>query len=194
MIKIGMTGGIGCGKTYVSDLILHRGIPVYNSDTEAKRIMTSDMSVINSLESLIGEKIIVNGVLDRDLIARFIFSDRQNATAVDDIVHPKVKADFLNWVDTLFTDICVIESAILIEARFDDIVDFMVVVDAPLDVRVKRCMIRDGVEADKILDRIKIQMDQEQKCKKADFVIDNSGNVGIMQQIDLMLERARYNI
>lgn len=191
MIKIGLTGGIGCGKTYVSDLIVSKGVPVYNSDTEAKKIMASDAGIIESLERLIGENIIVNGMLDRSLIMRFVFSDKQNSRAVDDIVHPKVKSDFLNWADSLFTDVCVIESAILIESGFCDLVDFLVVVDAPLDVRIKRCMIRDDVGPDMIMDRIAMQMDQKEKCLKADFVIDNSGNVDLIPQIEMMLEKAK---
>jgi dephospho-CoA kinase len=191
MIKIGLTGGIGCGKTYISNQIASRGIPVYNSDIEAKRIMTSDLGVIESLEHLVGERIIVDGVLDRSVVSRFIFADKRNALAVEEIVHPQVKFDFLNWADTLGADICVIESAILIESGFAELVDFMVVVDAPLDVRIERCLKRDGVGPDKIMERIKMQMDQEKKCQKADFVIDNSGKVDIIPQIELMLEKAR---
>lgn len=191
MIKIGLTGGIGCGKTHVSDLIASMGIPIFNSDTEAKRIMVSDAGVVESLERLIGKNIIVNGILDKSLISKFVFSDKNNATSVDEIVHPKVKSDFLNWSDKLNVEICVIESAILIESGFDEMVDWLVVVDAPLDVRIKRCMIRDGVGSDKIMDRIAIQMDQRQKCLKADFVIDNSGNIDLLPQIELMLEKAK---
>ncbi|HBA13186.1 MAG TPA: dephospho-CoA kinase [Bacteroidales bacterium] len=188
MVKIGITGGMGAGKSYVSALLALRGIPVYDSDFHAKRIMSDDGETVRLLTELVGPELYVNGKLDRNLMAGYIFADKENAKAVESIVHPKVRDDFRRWSSAQHDkDICVLESAILFESGFDSEVDFIVAVDAPPELRLSRSMARDpSVSESSLLARINSQSDHAEKCSKAGFVIINDGR-DLESQIDKML-------
>lgn len=189
MVRIGLTGGIGCGKSYVARLLEKRGIPVYDSDSEAKRLSDSSVDIRNRLIALTGiENLYADGMLNRKLLAEYLFESKENARAVENIIHPVVKADFALWAESQNTQFCVIESAILIESGFTDTVDCVVVVDAPLDLRINRCIERDSTTKEKVLERISAQMSQEEKCALADFVIFNDNVSDLEQQIDNMLK------
>ena len=116
MVRIGLTGGIGCGKSYVAKLLNKRGIPVYDSDTEAKQLSNTSKIIRDGLIALTGiEDLYVDGVLNRKMLAEFLFASKDNARKVEKIIHPAVKADFALWAESQNTQFCVIESAILIE-------------------------------------------------------------------------------
>lgn len=189
MVRIGLTGGIGCGKSYVARLLEKRGIPVYDSDSEAKRLSDSSVDIRNRLIALTGiGNLYADGMLNRKLLAEYLFESKENARAVENIIHPVVKADFINWAESQNTQFCVIESAILIESGFTDTVDCVVVVDAPLDLRINRCIERDSTTKEKVLERISAQMSQEEKCRIADYVIFNDNVSDLDKQIDALLE------
>lgn len=159
VIKIGITGGIGSGKSVVSRLLEMMGIPVYVSDIEAKRITHTNEVLRRELCTLVGPDVFQNGELNRPLLASYLFGDSQHAKEVNAIIHPKVKEDFRQW--TLRKgDIGIVgmESAILLEAGFKEEVDFVVMVYAPLEVRVVRAMKRDHSSKELIMKRIEAQM------------------------------------
>lgn len=189
MVRIGLTGGIGCGKSYVAKLLNKRGVPVYDSDTEAKQLSNTSKNIRDGLMSLTGiENLYADGVLNKRLLAEFLFASKENARNVEKIIHPAVKADFARWAENQNALFCVIESAILIESGFTDTVDCVVVVDAPFDLRISRCVERDSTTKEKVLERISAQMSQEEKCRIADFVIFNDNVSDLEKQIDDLFE------
>ena len=190
LIKIGVTGGIGSGKSFLSSMLKERGIPVFDSDTEAKKLMLTDVFIISSLKSLLGEDVYTGGKLNKPLLASYIFSSADNAAKINSIVHPRVKKAFLSWADERFSGgdrVVAIESAILFESGFSDVVDKIVTVVAPIDVRVSRVMSRDSTTRDKVMERINSQMGDDEKISKSDFIIENDGCKPLNEQIDVML-------
>lgn len=189
-IKLGITGGIGSGKSFFSKLLRERGIPVFDSDSEAKKLMITDNDIITSLKTLLGDNVYINGEINKMLLASYIFASVENASKVNAIVHPCVKKAFLRWTDENFSSGChiaAIESAILFESGFDDIVDRVVMVHAPLETRIARVMERDKTTRDKVIVRINSQMDDREKLSKSDFIIENDGTASIDSQIDKLI-------
>ena len=183
-MRIGITGGIGSGKSYVSNMLRGLGYEVYDTDSAAKRLMTSDETLIHSLRELIGEDCYtLDGMLNKPVVARYLFSDDSHRQKVNGIVHPAVKKDFREWADKRTADkentkseTVFMECAILYESRFDDIVDKVVMVWADETTRVGRVMSRDHSTEEEVRRKIASQSDQTSLLNKADFVFDNSVN------------------
>ena len=198
MLTIGITGGIGCGKSYVSAKMRLRGIPVYDSDTRAKLITATNPVIKMELTRLVGPTLYCPcgcGVMQKEVLAKFIFGNPDNLAKVNAIIHPRVKEDFRQWADERKgKDFCILESAILFESGFDGEVDFKVCVDAPLELRIRRCMERDKTTREAVVARINNQMDQAEKCSKADFVIVNDGVQALEPQIDALLEKCKKTL
>lgn len=191
MVKIGITGGIGSGKSYVSRLLTeHYGIPVYNTDSEAKRLMLSDEGIRRRLTALLGKEVYKSdGTLNKPLLANYLFADSCHAGQINAIVHPQVKADFLKWADRQTgCEVVALESAILFESGFDNIVDKVVMVYAPVELRIRRVMLRDGTTEEKIRQRIVAQMDDKAKQDRSDFIIFNDGSRPLNLQLDDLQE------
>lgn len=190
-----MTGGIGCGKSYVSAKMQLRGIPVYDSDTRAKLITATDPVVGLELTRLVGPTLFCPcgcGVMQKEVLAKFIFGNPENMAKVNAIIHPRVKEDFRRWADAHASkDFCILESAILFESGFDGEVDFTVCVDAPSELRISRCMKRDNSTREAVVKRIESQMDQVEKCSRADFVIVNDDVQPLEPQIDALLDNVK---
>jgi len=184
-IKIGLTGGIGSGKSVVSHLLKTMGIPVYIADDESKRITSTDSLIKQQLINLLGQGVYINGVLNKNLLAAYIFSDAEHAKIVNEIIHPRVKEDFVKWVaKNTKHPVVAIESAILIEAGFTDEVDIVAMVYAPMDLRLQRLALRDSSSSkEQILKRIQSQMDDEKKKALADFVIVNDEQIPVIPQV-----------
>jgi dephospho-CoA kinase len=184
-IKIGLTGGIGSGKSVVSHLLKTMGIPVYIADDESKRITSTDAFIKQQLINLLGDEVYINGVLNKNLLAAYIFSDAEHAKIVNEIIHPRVKEDFVKWVaKNTKHPVVAIESAILIEAGFTDEVDIVAMVYAPMDLRLQRLALRDSSSSkEQILKRIQSQMDDEKKKALADFVIVNDEQIPVIPQV-----------
>jgi dephospho-CoA kinase len=184
-IKIGLTGGIGCGKSVVSRLLGIMGVPVYNADNEAKRVTSGNNEIRQQLIHLLGEDVFVNGELNKALLATYLFSDPEHAKIVNGIIHPKVKDDFISWASKHDDyPVIAIESAILIEAGFSDVVDKIVMVYAPLELRLERLALRDSASSkEQILKRIQSQMDDEEKKSLAHFVVVNDEEIPVIPQI-----------
>lgn len=195
---IGMTGGIGCGKSYVSAKMQLRGIPVYDSDSRAKLLTATDPAIKEALTNLVGPTLYCPcgcGVMQKEVLAKFIFGNPENMAKVNAIIHPRVKEDFRQWASARDgKDFCILESAILFESGFDRDVDFTVCVDAPLPLRIKRCVKRDNTTEQAVVARINSQMDQEEKCRLADFVIVNDDVLALEPQIDALIDKCKKTL
>ena len=185
MIKFAITGGIGSGKSYVSSLLEERGIPIYNADLESKRLTVQDEGIRKELVALLGEDIYQGATLNKPLLASYLFANFDNAVKVNSIIHPRVKDDFRRWVESQ-KDVPLVglESAILYESGFDDVVDQVVMVYAPEAVRLQRAMKRDNATEEQVRARMSAQMEDEEKRSKADFVLMNDGIMPLDVQLD----------
>lgn len=189
MISIAITGGIGSGKSYVSNLLEERGIPIYNADNESKRLTVSDEEIRKGLVALVGEQVYFDdGTLNKSLLAAYLFASSEHATKVNAIIHPRVKADFRRWLEEHEDyEIVGLESAILYESGFDDVVDAVVAVYAPESLRLERAMKRDGATEAQIRARMSAQMNEEEKRNKADYVVLNDGSACLQKQLDALI-------
>ena len=192
MISIAITGGIGSGKSYISNILQEYGIPIYNTDDEAKRLMVSDEGIRHDLIALLGEEVYVEGTLNKSLLDSYLFADAENAARINGIVHPRVKLDFCRWLEQ-HTDkeIVGMECAILFEAGFDDAVDAVVMVYAPEALRVERAMKRDHATEAQIRSRIAAQLDDEEKRKRADYVIYTDGSIPLDSQLSTLIAQLK---
>jgi dephospho-CoA kinase len=173
MLKMVLTGGIGTGKTYLSKHFLDMGIPVFYADEEAKKLY-SDPEVIHFFQTRFGDDVFTNQQLDFKKLAQIVFSDPLSREEVSHFIHPLVFNKFEIWAQEQGTPTVMMESAIIFEAGLDHLFDKIIVVDAPLEVRISRIQKRSPQLSEKeILERINAQMPQEEKCKRADFVILN---------------------
>lgn len=171
---LGITGGIGSGKSVVSRLMETADFPVYNCDHEAKRLNQTDPVIRDALKALAGEHVYTDeGMLDKKVLADYLFADPTHVSEVNAIVHPRVKADFLCWKERQTTAWVGIESAILYEAGLEAMVDKVLMVYAPEKVRIERAVERDHTSIEAVKERIACQMDDEKKREKADFVLVN---------------------
>ncbi len=192
-VKIGITGGIGSGKSVVARLLEVMGVPVYVSDIESKRLVVADACIRKELTELLGVDVYDGeGRLNKALLAAYLFASPEHARQVNGIIHPRVKADFRRWTRCHeYLPVVGIESAILLEAGFADEVDRVVMVYAPQEVRIARAMKRDGASREQILQRIRSQMDDDEKRKQADFVILNDGITPLIPQVVQLLSCCR---
>lgn len=191
MIKIGITGGIGSGKSFVARLFAEQGVPCYDCDSAAKKIMLSDAGIQDSLQKLIGIPMVNNGVLDKSAIACFLFASADNAAKINGLVHPLVIDDFNKWCAVQKSPVVAMESAILFENGLEKTVDYVIVVDAPRQVCLDRAVKRDHTSVRKIEERMDSQMDAAEKVSRADFVIYNGSGVSktdIIGKIDIIIK------
>ncbi|MDO6803632.1 dephospho-CoA kinase [Wenyingzhuangia sp. 1_MG-2023] len=171
---VGLTGGIGSGKSTVMTEFEKLGVPTYIADVEAKKIMNSSEEVKSQIKALLGEKAYLNDVLNRGYIAEKVFSDKKLLKQLNAIVHPAVRKHFQDFIKMQTTPYLVYESAILFENNTDALCDNVVVVTADLEERISRVIKRDGVSRASVLERMNNQWSQEDKVKKADFIIQNN--------------------
>lgn len=186
-MRIGITGGIGSGKSYVCKLLAKHGIAVYDCDDAAKRLMRCSPTLRQQLTALVGpDAYTADGSLNKASLARFLLKSEDNARAIDAIVHPAVFSDFeasgLQWV----------ESAILYESGLNQLVDRVVVVTAPEAVRLSRIMQRDGISREKAQQWIARQWPQEEVRRRADHEIVNDGQSPLEPQIEQLLQLHGY--
>jgi dephospho-CoA kinase len=189
MIKLGLTGGIGSGKSIVASLFEIAGIPVYIADMESKRLTNTSPVIRKELAGLFGENIYSrDGTLDKKRLASLIFADKEALNHVNAIIHPEVNSDFLQWASRQQVPVCAIETAILFESGFDKYVDLSVMVYAPLEVRIERAAIRDKASYEEITRRIHNQLPDELKKEHADFIIYNDGKQALIPQVEKLLQ------
>lgn len=192
MIKIAVTGGIGSGKSYISHLLENMHIPVYNADNEAKRLTVSDAGIRGELIALLGEEVYKDGLLNKPLLASYLFSDPAHVLQINSIIHPRVRKDFTVWVERQEKcEIVGMESAILYEAGFQDTVDAVIMVYAPVELRIQRAMYRDGASEEQVRARIAAQMDDEEKRRRVDFTVVNDGVQLLIPQLNRIVEQLK---
>lgn len=173
---IGITGGIGSGKSYVSNLMRRElGIPVYDCDKEAKRLTATDPEIRRRLILLVGSEVFNGETLNKQILADYLFANPENASKINAIVHPAVQEDFKLWAGRQQKPVVALESAILFESGFNGLVNKVLFVDAPENVRLHRAMHRDSASEEQICARMKMQQPDLHRTQ-ADFVIDNSTN------------------
>ncbi len=176
MIKIGLTGNIGSGKTTIAKVFSSLGIPVYYADVEAKRIMSESQAVKKFLIANLGEKAFdEHGRADRGFLANRLFSDPKLLESLNQILHPLVYEDFHLWTEQFETPFVLLEAAVLFESGGKNELDQIILVRAPEELRLKRVMERDGDTKDNVIKRMKLQIPEEQKIDHSDFVIVNDG-------------------
>ena len=191
-MKIGITGGIGSGKSFVCDLLAQSGIPVYSCDEEAKRLMNVHPGIRKALIGLLGEDVYTaEGQLDKALLATWLFASSAHAEQVNAIVHPVVKSAFLQWAHNQDASVVVMESAILFEAGMERLVDRVLLVDAPRELRLQRAMSRDGATREQIEARMRRQMPDEERRSRAQDILCNDGREDIRQSVACLLARWR---
>jgi dephospho-CoA kinase len=184
MIKVGITGGIGSGKSVVCEIFRKLRVSIYNADNRAKIITNEDTVIKNKLISKFGSDIIKNNQLDRVLLAEKIFKDKAALEYVNSIIHPAVRIDFQNWCKQHATEPYVMEeAALLFESGNDKEMNKMVTVYAPEALRIKRVSLRDGLTTDQIKNRINNQWPDEEKLKKSNFVIYNDEKQSVVEQV-----------
>lgn len=174
MIKVGLTGGIGSGKTTVALMFSDLGIPVYNSDREAKRLMVENPEVRKAIVQLLGEKAFLGQRLNKTYISQRVFNDRPLLEKLNSIVHPAVRTDFLKWIKLQQTPYVVQETALIFEIGSQNFYDKIVLVVAPENIRIDRILERDPKSnRERIVARMRNQRNDFKKIKLSDYVIEN---------------------
>jgi len=173
-LRLGVTGGIGSGKTTVCRVFSVLGIPVFSADIEAKRIQDTDPDIKNKINSLAGRDLYSSGKLDRTELASLIFNNRDYLWEINSIIHPAVLRCFRKWVSMQYAPYSIMEAAILFESGAYRMMDRIVTVVTPLEERIDRLVKGNKLNREQITDRIRNQIDDESRIKKSDFVIYNS--------------------
>lgn len=181
--KIGITGGIGSGKSLISELLEIIGIPVFIADIEAKRITATSESVKSRLIELFGKELYPEGILDKKLFASIIFNDKTALLQANEIIHPEVRTYFRKWVEKQTVPLVAIESAILFEGGFSGELDQIINVTAPPNTRITRVMKRDNISEMKVLERITNQLPEEERIRQSDYIIVNDDIKPIIPQV-----------
>ena len=184
MIKVGITGGIGVGKTYICNILKKMGYSIFSSDQVSKKIVSENTIVRDQIRKVFGEDIIENEKISRKKLAIQVFSNKEKLKKLNEIVHPFVKKEFDNWMSKRYDEKVVFkEAAIIFEANSHKNLDYIVCVTAKLQDRINRVMQRDKVDSDSVKKRISMQMSQIEKEKLSDFVIFNSKDDLVLPQI-----------
>jgi dephospho-CoA kinase len=182
-LKLGVTGGIGSGKTSVCRVFNVLGIPVFSADSEAKQIMDNEKNISRELNSIAGRDLYRNGDLDRVELARLIFNDQNLLRKVNSLVHPVVFEHFKQWQEEQTAPYVIMEAAILFESGGSKLVDKIITVVAPLDERIGRVIKGNRLTREQVMERIRNQLDDDMKIKQSDYVIYNSENDMIIPAI-----------
>lgn len=185
MIKIGITGGIGSGKTTISTLLKAMGFPVFDADTESKLLCNTNVNLKQELIDAFGRGIYEpSGNLNRGAFAAVIFNDNAKLQLANSIIHPHVIAEFFSWAGGQQQHLVFVESAILLECSLQSHVDKIVVVTAPEPTRIRRVMLREGVGAPVVEARIKNQLPERVRISLADYVVYNDDKSLVIPQVE----------
>jgi len=182
-IKLGVTGGIGSGKTSVCRVFDTLGVPVFSADREAREIMENDIGIINGINSIARKDLYISGRLNRMELAAIIFNDDILLKKVNSLVHPVVFDHFRLWVLEQTAPYVIMEAAILFESGGSKIVDKVATVVAPVEQKVERIIRRNELSREQVLERMRNQMDDEARIKLSDYIIHNSENDMIIPAI-----------
>ncbi len=173
MLKVGVTGGIGSGKSTLCGMFVELGIPVYNSDNKAKKLMITNPALRESIIEAFGQESYIDGELNRAYLAKSVFTCKENLAKLNSLVHPCVKADFGEWCERQNAPYVILECAILFEAKFNDCVDHAICVLSPKSMRVERVTLRDDLTAEQVEDRMANQLSDEELHALSDMSVVN---------------------
>lgn len=189
MIKIGVTGGIGSGKSVVCDIFHLHNIPVFDADKEAKTLNDTSPNIRSQLIYHFGNDIYENEKLNRRKFAELIFNNDRNLKIANSIIHPEVANSFVEWCNNQKDyDIVIIDAALLIEAGFHQFVDKVITVYAPDEHRIERVMKRDQAKREQVESRMANQMPEKEKIKLSDFVIYNDNHHSLIEQVSKIID------
>lgn len=189
MTKIGITGGIGSGKSVISRILKIMHYPVYDSDYWAKFLMNNDKTIYKALTDKFGPETYSSEGINRPFLAQLIFNNKENLTFVNSIVHPAVGNHFLQWAEEQQSSIVFIESAILFSSRLNKIINKTIYVDAPQEIRLQRAILRDNATTETISARIKNQINGDEYARThSDYIINNDNTSLLIPQIISILQ------
>lgn len=188
---VGLTGGIGSGKSTIAQYLEAQGVPVYIADIRAKELMNSP-EVVQLITKKFGSDLLSENGIDRAKLARLVFADPKQLKALNQIIHPLVEEDFRHWVQQhIDAPIVVKEAAILFETGSYKALDKTITVSAPEDIRINRVMQRDNVTREEVVARMKNQFSDEKRAELADFIVENINISEAKRQIDDILKKLR---
>jgi dephospho-CoA kinase len=181
--RLGITGGIGSGKTTVCRIFRVLGVPVFVADLAAKDVMDNDDGIRNRVNTIAGKNLYVTGSLDRKELAGLIFNSPEKLHSINELVHPAVLDKFKEWSDNSDEPYVIMESAILFEAKADALVDRVLTLSAPVEERIARVMGRNDLSREQVLERISNQLEDEEREEQSYYVINNADNEMILPDI-----------
>ena len=192
MIRLGITGGIGSGKSTVTNIIKLLDIPVYIADVESKKLTESSPIIRQKLIKAFGSNLYSGSQLDKQLLASYIFNDKHKLAIANSIIHPEVDKHFCEWLEkNQHHDIVALEAAILYESGMERLTDKIMVVYTPLEDRIQRTMLRDNTTRERVLERINSQLSDDEKLKRADYVVYNDETKSLIQQSLKLIENIK---
>ncbi|MBI5857505.1 MAG: dephospho-CoA kinase [Sphingobacteriales bacterium] len=182
-LKIGLTGGIGSGKSVVAKVFETLGIPVYYADDAARKLMNADEELKKSIIKNFGEESYKNGELDRKYLSSIVFNSKEQLELLNSLTHPATIADAGAWIKKQNAPYIIKEAALLFESGADKNLDYVIGISSPLPLRIKRVMQRDGLTEKEVMQRISRQMDEQEKMKMCDYVIVNNEQQLVLPQV-----------
>jgi dephospho-CoA kinase len=194
MLKIGLTGGIGSGKTTVAQIFEVLGLPVYYADDAAKRLMNEDENLKQQIIDHFGEESYLDGKLNRSYLSSVVFADAEKMKLINTIIHPATIADAELWMNKQTAPYSIKEAALIFEAAAEKQLDLVIGVQSPLHVRIQRVMQRDHIKEEAVLARMQKQMNEEEKMSRCDFVIVNDEKELLIPQVVAIHDRLLANM
>ena len=193
MYKVGLTGGIGSGKSKVAEFLRDREVAIYDSDSRAKELMMSNEALREALIAEFGQECYTADGINRAWLAQRVFNNEAELARLNAIVHPAVMRDFAEWAEAQEGNYVVLESAILLEAGLESHVDVVVAVMAPKELRLVRAMLRDGAKREQIEERMRNQMSDEERTDRAKYAIVNIDLEELEEDVEQLHRRLCYD-
>lgn len=194
MKVVGLTGGIGSGKTTIAKMFEALGVPVYYADDEAKILMKTSLSIKNKLIQIFGSEAYIQNEVNKEFLANIIFHDKEKLHQINTIVHPEVNTHFKQWVKRQNAKYIIQENAILFESSKQDFFDIIITVTAPIELKISRVIERDSTSMEKILARMNNQLTDDFKISHSDYVIYNIDLQESMSQVNHIHLRIMSNL
>jgi dephospho-CoA kinase len=183
MLKVGVTGGIGSGKSVICQVFTALGIPVINADDTARHLMENDTTLVQSIQWLLGDNVYIDGKLDRQKVSEIIFTDPAKLQQLNNLVHPAVIGYTNAWMEQQTTPYIIKEAAIFFESGSNKDIDVMIGVAAPQELRIQRAMQRNNISREKVLAIIARQMDEDEKMSRCDHIVINNDFTPVLPQV-----------
>jgi dephospho-CoA kinase len=183
MLKVAITGGIGSGKSLVCQVFKTLGIPIFNADDTSNQLVENNLELKASIIELFGKEAYINGNYNRKFIGNIVFSNPEKLQLLNDLIHPLAIQAAKQWFEEQHSPYAIKEAAILFESNAQQDIDIVIGITAPEAVRIERVMQRTGYNKEEVIKRIALQMPEEEKMAKCDYVIQNDNNTAILPQL-----------